>query len=705
MEVVVSSALSPDHPELERARELGCRVVLRGEHLGELTSLRDSVVVAGAHGKSTTTGMLAHASVTLGLDPAAALGATMPGLGPDGASTNVLTGAGPFLVEGDESDRTLLHLHARVAIITNIERDHHHTFATDAEVEELFTEWVRSLGGASLLVAGPGEVLDRLVAHAPGRVVRFGQDEDELTTIGARLAVPGTHNVLNAAAALAALVELGIQREAALDALSDFTGVGRRFEHIGEADGVLVVDDYAHHPTEVAATIQAARAPAEARGGRVLVAFQPHLYSRTEALWERFAAALACADRVWVLPIYGAREAPVEGVDEKLIALALATGAPRAYAGQGTTDPATGDVATIIGEAMAGDILITMGAGSVTQLAPRLVGALEERAGGGDNDADPSWLERDAPLRKFTTIGTGGNARHFAKVANEEQLRAALTWARERKLPTALVGLGSNSLIADAGFDGLAIRLVDDLAAIDIDTEGQRAVLGGGASLAAAVRLLRDAGLSGFEFACAIPGTAGGATKMNAGAYGGEMRDVLTTVRLVSADGARDAAPDALDMTYRHTNIGWDEVVARIEIALNPDEPDAIKSRVKEMQARRSDTQPRAARSFGSVFQNPKGEHPGAADDARGADGAVLGAGALIEGAGLKGHRIGGARISPKHGNFIENDEHGSTDDILALINLARTTVDERFGVLLRTEVHLLDRTGYRPVHDTKADV
>ena len=185
---------------------------------------------------------------------------------------------------------------------------------------------------------------------------------------------------------------------------------------------------------------------------------------------------------------------------------------------------------------------------------------------------------------------------------------------------------------------------------------------------------------------------------MNAGAYGGEMRDVLVRARLAGADGVREVEPSDLDMRYRRTNITWDEVVSEVEIALTPDDPEAIKARVKDMQGRRSDTQPRAARSFGSVFQNPT-DAPGASAEAF-EDGRLLGAGALIERAELKGHRIGGARISPKHGNFIENDEQGTTADILALIELARATVLERFGVDLHTEVHLLDRDGYRPLHD-----
>jgi UDP-N-acetylmuramate--alanine ligase len=695
VEVVASSALAADHPELVRARELDCPVLLRGELLGELTRLRpETIVVAGAHGKSTTTGMLAHVAVALELDPAAVLGAMMPGLGEGGEPTNVLVGRGPFLVEGDESDRTLLHLTPRVAVVTNIERDHHHTFASDEEVERLFAEWIRTQR-PDVLVAGPGPQLDRLEQVAGCRVVRFGDDEAELAAVGARLAIPGRHNALNALAASIALRELPaahhLSADAVLDALATFTGVGRRFDVHGEARGVLVVDDYAHHPTEVAATIDAARDRANERGGRVLVAFQPHLYSRTQALADDFADALSGADRAWVLPIYGAREQPVAGVTERLISDALVERAPLVYAGVGVADAATGDVATIVDEVMEGDVLITMGAGDVTLLAPRLLDAIEQ----GSDDA-PDWVQLDVPLSRHTTIGTGGPARYFATIETEGELVRALAWARERQLPIAVVGLGSNSLVSDAGFGGLAMRLSGELSRIEVDEERARVVLGGGASLAAAVRLCREAGLAGFEFASAIPGTVGGALKMNAGAYGGEMRDVLLRARLVGSSGVRDVVPADLDMRYRHTNITWNEVVSEVELALARDEPAAIKERVRELQARRSDAQPRAARSFGSVFRNPD-DAPGARPEAF-EDGELLGAGALIERAGLKAHRIGGARISPKHANFIENDEGATTADILELISLARSTVLERLGVELHTEVHVLDRHGYRPL-------
>jgi len=680
-ELIVSSAVPRDHPERLRAAELGSGVLLRGELLAEFTRIRDTVVVAGAHGKSTTTAMICHAAVSCGVDVSMALGATLPTLG-----GNMRAGSSPwFVVEGDESDRTLAGLSARIAVVTNIELDHHANFAGDGDIDELYASWLRSLGSAAQIVAGPGERITRVLSGVPGSVVRFGEDEARLVRLEGSLPVPGRHNALNADAALHVLGLLDVSEDAALEALTDFPSVGRRYQEIGQAGGVRVVDDYAHHPTEVAAAIQAARTRATA-GGRVVAIFQPHLYSRTQALWSEFADALTGADRVLLLPIYGAREAAMPGVTSELIAGPLRERAPGVGGEVLELAPATGDPATIVGELMDGDLVITMGAGDVTELAPRLVQGLGSQEG-------PAWLEQRVPLRKFTTIGTGGEARWFARVETEAQLQQALSWAAERELPFAMLGLGSNTLIADEGFRGLALRLTGELAAIEIDEARHEVRCGGGASLAAIVRRCRDAGLTGFEFACAIPGTIGGAVKMNAGAYGGEMVDVLGSVRIVAASSARDADPAELDMRYRHSAVRWDEVVAGASLKLGPDEPDAIKARVKQMQGRRSDTQPRAARSFGSVFRNPlAGEGSALAGEP------PPGAGALVERAGLKGHEIGGARISPKHGNFIENHDSGSTQDVVALITLARDTVLEQFGVTLHTEVHMLTPSGYRPL-------
>ena len=287
--------------------------------------------------------------------------------------------------------------------------------------------------------------------------------------------------------------------------------------------------------------------------------------------------------------------------------------------------------------------------------------------------APPPGVEADAGLARLTTIGTGGPARFLARPATASELAGVLAWAAGEGLPIAVIGLGSNLLVADEGYDGVAVHLEGALAAIEIEGTSVRA--GGGASLAAVVRRATEAGLAGIEFGCAIPGTVGGAVRMNAGAYGSEIRDVLGDAEVVSATGTRSGGPSDLDLRYRHSNVRGSEVVAGAVLELDRGVRDEIRARVREMQRRRSESQPRKARTFGSVFKNP-------------AEG--RGAGALIEACGLKGHAIGGARISTVHANFIENAGHARSADVAALVTLARACVRERFAVDLEHEVELL---------------
>jgi UDP-N-acetylmuramate dehydrogenase len=285
----------------------------------------------------------------------------------------------------------------------------------------------------------------------------------------------------------------------------------------------------------------------------------------------------------------------------------------------------------------------------------------------------PPRVEADAPLARLTTIGTGGPARFLARPASAPELAEVLAWADAESLDVAVIGLGSNLLVADAGYDGVAVHLEGALAAIEIDGTSVRC--GGGASLAAVVRRVTEAALTGIEFGCAIPGTVGGAVRMNAGAYGSEIRDVLASAEVVSATGMRTGGPVELDLSYRHSNVRGAEVVAQAVLELERGVRDEIRERVKGMQRLRSESQPRKSRTFGSVFKNPD-EGPRA--------------GALIEACELKGHAIGGARISTVHANFIENTGSARSADVAALVSLARRCVRERFGIDLEHEVQLL---------------
>jgi UDP-N-acetylenolpyruvoylglucosamine reductase len=281
-------------------------------------------------------------------------------------------------------------------------------------------------------------------------------------------------------------------------------------------------------------------------------------------------------------------------------------------------------------------------------------------------------IEDGVRLAKLTTIGTGGAARAFARPRTVPELVFALRHARDEGLDVIAIGLGSNVLAADEGVDALVVRLEGELASASV-TDGVL-VAGGGATNAVCLHRAREAGLGGFEFACAIPGTAGGGVSMNAGAYGSDWSEGLVRALVVSADGEDWRTPSQLGLEYRHSALAPGEVVARVEYSLTPRPPEDIRATVADLVARRKDTQPTNKRTFGSVFKNPPGE---------------VGAGRMLELCGLKGHRIGGAIVSPKHANFIENAGGATTADCLALMSEARRRAREEFGVELEREVVL----------------
>jgi UDP-N-acetylenolpyruvoylglucosamine reductase len=282
-------------------------------------------------------------------------------------------------------------------------------------------------------------------------------------------------------------------------------------------------------------------------------------------------------------------------------------------------------------------------------------------------------VERNVRLARFTTIGTGGEATALARPRTLAELREALRVGQEEGLETVVVGLGSNVLAADSGVDALVVRLEGELAAAG--TEGELLVAGGGASNAVCLHRARGAGLGGFEFACAIPGTAGGGVRMNAGAYGRDWSSVLVRALVVRGEEADWLEPAELGLSYRHSELRPGDVVAQVEYRLEPRPPGEIKAEVAELVARRKATQPTNKRTFGSVFKNPPGE---------------FGAGRLLEQCGLKGHRVGGAMISPKHANFIENAGDATSEECVALMDEARRRAREQFGVELEREVVFL---------------
>ncbi len=401
--VVVSTAVRPDNPEVLAARERGIPVVRRADALAALMTGRRAVCIAGTHGKTSTTSMLTVALQFAGADPSFAIGGELTGSG-----LAAHHGAGDiFVAEADESDGSFLSFSPHGAVVTNLEPDHLDHHGTAEAYTAVFDQFVDRIEPGGFLVAGADDPGSAALAGRVSlrRVITYGRDPDaavrvsemrdraagvaaaaEVTlvdgrAVGLELQVPGEHMVLNGVAALTAGVELGLDPVVLAAGLASFTGVRRRFEFKGAAGGVRVYDDYAHHPTEVAAQLRAARAVVGAAGGadpaggagRLVVVFQPHLYSRTRTFAAEFGAALAAADVVVVLDVYAAREDPVPGVTGALIAGAVRGPEVRYHPDRGS---AAGFVADLL---RTGDVVITMGAGDITAVGPELLSLLEDR--------------------------------------------------------------------------------------------------------------------------------------------------------------------------------------------------------------------------------------------------------------------------------------------------------------------------------------
>jgi UDP-N-acetylmuramate--alanine ligase len=402
--VVVSSAVRESNPEVAEARRRGLPVVPRGEMLAELLRLREGIAVAGSHGKTTTTSMIAVVLDHAGLDPTVVIGGRLSAFG-----SGARLGGGKYMVvEADESDRSFLRLRPAMAVMTNIDLEHMESYRGLDDLQQSFSAFAGATppGGAVVACADDAN-LAAVLPGVPRSVVTYGIDSPDADFTAHRIAmgpegttcevrrrdaaaplgwtpagrlriqVPGRHNLLNALAALAVADRLGIEPRAAEEALAAFRGAERRFERKGEVGGVLVIDDYGHHPTEIAAVLAAARPTLERR---ILVAFQPHRYTRTRALLEAFGPALAGADEIVLAPIYAAGEDPIPGVTDEALAAAVRAGSGRPVHRAASLDDV---VPVVLERARPGDAVITLGAGSIASVPVRLLDALAAREGGG----------------------------------------------------------------------------------------------------------------------------------------------------------------------------------------------------------------------------------------------------------------------------------------------------------------------------------
>jgi len=682
--IVFSSAIRSDNPILVSARDSGKPLIRRAEALAAIMRAKSGIVIAGMHGKTTTSAMVAHVLREGGLHPSHYVGAEIPILG---TNAHWDPRGEHFVAEGDESDGTLRCFHPKHALILNIEEEHLDFYPDLAAIEKVFAQLIEQTSGtifynaddasAARLCAsrnaaisyGFSESADYRGANVELRdfasvfsVYRRGQQLGE-----AVLNVPGGHNVENAVGVIALGTELGIPFEKIAVSLRKFQHARRRFEIKYKSDRFLLVDDYAHHPTEIRATLKTARSIGRKR---VLTMFQPHRYSRTKALCKEFGRAFDDADRVVVTDVYPASEAPIAGISGKTIADEMATHGHRGVSYQPHFESVYREVGNILDS---GDLIVSLGAGNIHEqlsiLAADLVIAEKLKAIVG-TEGDVRLYE---PLSKHTTLRVGGPAQFWVEPRTENAFAELIRFCRQENLPLFVIGRGSNLLVRDGGIRGVVVHPCGgDFDKIKID--GNEISAGVGAKLRQVAYAGKAAGLGGLEWMEGIPGAVGGSLRMNAGAMGAQTFENVVRVRYLDENGeAHTKGRDELEVHYRNFPLLENNFAVSAVFRGEPAPTEEIVRKLEASQEKRRTTQP-AAKSAGCIFKNPDS----------------CPAGKLVDELGLKNSRIGKARVSEVHGNFIVNDGGATAVEMLELIEKIKATARAKRGIELETEVQIV---------------
>jgi UDP-N-acetylmuramate--alanine ligase len=686
--IVFSSAIKSDNPILVSARNCGKPAVRRAEALAAIMRSKRGIVVAGMHGKTTTSAMTAHALREGGLHPSHYVGAEIPILG---MNAHWDSRGEYFVAEGDESDGTVALFQPEHTLILNIEEEHLDFYADLGAIEKVF---------ARLMTQTTGKVFYNVddknaarVCRSLARVVCYGfADNADYRAVDIRLKdfastfrvnhrgqdlgeavlnVPGQHNVHNALGVIALASELGIGFEKIAKSLAKFEHARRRFEIKYDSPRFLLVDDYAHHPTEIRATLKTARSVGRKR---VLTMFQPHRYSRTKALRKEFGRAFDDADRVVVTDVYGSSEAPIPGVTGQIIVDEIVAHGHRSV----SYEPRLEWVRRTIGNMLeSGDLVLSLGAGNIHEqlsaLAADLVIAekLKEIVG---QDGEVRLYE---PLSKHTTLRVGGPAQFWVEPRNEKAFAELVRFCRDENLPLFVIGRGSNLLVRDGGVRGVVAHPCGgDFDKIEIN--GAEIIAGAGAKLKEVAYAGKGAGIGGLEWLEGIPGTVGGGLRMNAGAMGAQTFENVVRVRYLDANGeAHTKTRDELEVYYRNFPLLEKNFAVSAVFRGHPAPLEEIVRRLEASQEKRRTSQP-AAKSAGCIFKNPDS----------------CPAGKLVDELGLKNSRVGKARVSEVHGNFIVNDGGATAAEMLELIENIKANARAKRGIELETEVQIVGEPG-----------
>lgn len=689
--VIYSSAIKPGNPAFDEAQRLAKPMIRRADALAAMLTGKKGIVIAGMHGKTTTSAMAAHVLRAGGLKPSHYVGAEIPILG---TNAHWESEGDPFVIEGDESDGTLALYHPEQSLILNIEAEHLDYYKDIAAIEVVFRTLLNQTSGR-IFYCRDDAIATRLCESRSGSI-SYGSSPDAAYHSaalvmenfqshfdvfqrgqklgGAVLNVPGAHNVCNAIGVVALASELGIPFSCIAAALESFRGARRRFEFKFRGREFAVVDDYAHHPSELKATLATARA---GHHGRIIALFQPHRYTRTLALQEEFGRAFDDADIVLISDVYAASERPIEGVSGQLLVDAL----KRHGHSDATFEPLVRRMPAALGPRLqAGDMVLSLGAGNIHEATRQLSADLAHLEALRSLAGDDARITLYEPLARHTTLRVGGPARFWCEPSTIGAFAQLLKYAKEHQLPVFVVGRGSNLLVRDGGLDGLVIHPEGgEFATLSVNPTTHEISAGAGVKFKQIASAAAKAGIANFEWMEGIPGEVGGSLRMNAGAMGSETFDQVVSVRYLDADGlTHDAAPTDLEVHYRDVASLRTNYVVGAVFRGQAGEAAEIARLMDESMRKRKTSQPIAS-SAGCIFKNPSKEIP---------------AGRLIQELELKGAHVGAARVSEVHGNFIVNEGGATASDVLELIAQIQAKARRERSIELQTEVQIVGSDG-----------
>jgi UDP-N-acetylmuramate--L-alanine ligase/UDP-N-acetylenolpyruvoylglucosamine reductase len=690
--VVYSSAIKPVNPAYAAAKKAKIPLLRRAECLAAILHTKKGIIISGTHGKTTTSSMTAHVLREAGQKPSHYVGAEIPILGANAKWSE----DGDFMVaEGDESDGTLALYHPEHAVILNIEAEHLDFYRDIDHIKEVFTALADQTTGKLVYCAEDPVALE--VCSGRENAVSYGWEDADYTATDLRdlkgssaftvkrkgkvlgdveLGIPGNHNVLNALAAIALADSCGAEFALVARALATFAGAKRRFETKYLSPNYRIIDDYGHHPSELAATLQTARS---LKSKRVVVLFQPHRYTRTQALADDFGKVLQAADLVFITDIYAASEKPIKGVSGETLVEAMKRHGDIPV----TSVPDLATAHHAIGHTLqAGDLLITLGAGNVHEAGSRIAAdlkVLEEIRGlMPDGEIDGKLYE---PMSRHTTMLVGGPAQYWVEPHSFYGFAFLVDYCRERGIPVRVVGRGSNLLVRDGGIRGAVIHPAGGaFSEVTVDGKGH-VTAGAGVRLKKLASIAGGSGIGGFEWMEGIPGNVGGALRMNAGAMGVEMFDQVVRVTFLDEDGViRTRERAEIVSQYRNVAELRRNFALQAVFKGKADTTANIKERWDASREKRKASQPVAA-SAGCTFKNPEN----------------LPAGRLIDVMGLKGSTCGQAAVSEVHGNFVVNTGGASALEVLTLIEFIQEKARDEHHIELETEIKILgeDEPGF----------